>query len=64
MMSQISAWIFGGVAGLIFVLAPIWMSRSTDQHAETIGLIFMLGSALFIFLLIKKWFDQRPNRTQ
>jgi hypothetical protein len=63
-MSQISAWIFGSVAGLMFVLAPIWMSRSSDPHAETVGAIIMLGSALFIFLLIKKWFDRQPHRTE
>lgn len=63
-MSAVSAMIFGGFAGLVAVLAPIWMSRSSDPNAEIVGLIFMLGGVLFIFLLIAKWFGQHPNRPE
>jgi uncharacterized membrane protein len=61
-MSPISASIFGGFAGLLAVLAPIWMSRSSDPNAEIVGVIVMLGCVLFIFLLIAKWFGQQQSR--
>lgn len=60
-MSGLAMWIVGVIVGAFAVIGLFLASGAHAGPMYPIGLVIFLGSALFEFWLIKKYFDQQEG---